>query len=389
MTNLRTEACAGLTGELIDVYGRLTDIRAAWESLLKDAEAATPFLTPQWVCAWWDVFGADHKLAVVAVWDEVLLVGLSLLMRTRGVHARLPAMLLQFIGTPLADRADVLARPGLLDPVMGTTLDTLAHAQFRWDVWSLREVPSYSATRAALAQQAAAHGWRVHETECALVPVMSVDAPHETLRTGFGSNIKKQTNNKRNRLKKRGTLTFTRQVITPDELEASLDTIMRIERTSWKGESGLGIFETEPQQRFFATALCAMADARMVDVAFLRVDDAAVAYHLGFRWNGRYYSYNLAFDPAWGDCSPGTVLMDFLIQDSADQTDLRVLDASRSVREHPHIISRWSGDSHTHVELTVYPRTLYARSLHVIHTHVGPRVRAFHAARAARAEPDE
>ena len=364
-----------MTAEILTTSAQLLALRADWTALLREAETATPFLMPEWVIPWWDTLGHGHELAVVTIRDSGTLVGLVPFMRTQERHARLPVVILQFLGTPLADRMDVLAAPGHLETVVSAAFDALTAAPFSWDLLRLREVPSYSPSLPVLRAQVAARGWASSERECAFVPVMSVAKTYEALRPDFGRHIRKKMNNTRNQLLKRGEVTCQRELVTRQALGAVLEEIARVERASWKGAAGVGIFSSPEQERFFRTALPDMADAGAVDLALLHVDGALVAYHLGLRWADRYYSYNLAHDTAWDGSSPGTVLMDHIIRDSADHTDLQVIDASRSLRTHPHIIARWSETYHTHTELTLYPRTLYARGLYALYEHVGPRLR--------------
>lgn len=373
-TGIRTEC-------ITDAY-RLAALREAWVALLDRCASDNPFVMPEWVLPWWETFGEHHELATVAVWDGDTLLGLALLMTSPDTHARLPAIVLRFIGTPLADRMEVLAAPGYETEVAAALVETLATGVFRWDVCSLREMMDTSPMLPALRAAANACGWTQHEWTCAYVPVMRVERTYAELQEQLGRNLRNQLNNRRNRLHARGTVAFTRRVVTPDTLAVDLDTIVAVEQASWKGAAGVGIFSTDAQRRFFRAALPAMAGAGRVDLATLTVDGALACYHLGFRVRGRYYSYNHAYDPAWADASPGLLLMEHVIRDSADHTDVHVLDASRSMRNKPHLLARWSGDAHTHVELTLYPPTLYARSLRMLHVTIAPKVRAWRTSRA-------
>lgn len=367
---------AHLRSERLTTASRLIALRPQWEALLERMASDNPYLHPAWILPWWDTFGADHTMSAIAVWDDDTLVGLAPLMITPGRHARLPATQLQFIGIPQTDRADVLATPDRLEDVIESVLEALQQPAPRWDVLTLREVPDFSPTLPVLRRLVTARGWALHERVCAHVPVLQVDRPYEELRKTFKSNIKKQTQSKRNRLKRRGEVTVVHRCSTPEEVEADLGTIVDLEARSWKGRENVGITRTEAQRTFLKATLRQFARTGAADLAFLQVDGTPIAYHLGFRQRGRYYNYNAAFDPEWSDCSPGTVLMDEIIRGAADGDELTVLDASRSVLEHLHILARWSEARHTHLELTLYAPTRYGRLLHLIHATLAPRVRA-------------
>lgn len=42
----------------------------AWSELLERAAEASIFLSPEWIGAWWCVYGGGHESRLLAAWDE-------------------------------------------------------------------------------------------------------------------------------------------------------------------------------------------------------------------------------------------------------------------------------------------------------------------------------
>lgn len=86
-----------------------------WEDLYLHCPRATPFQSWAWLYSWWEHYGGDYELRLVAVRSgEGLLVGiLPLMLERRAGFGRL-----LFVGTGPSDYLDVLARQGWEDVVV-------------------------------------------------------------------------------------------------------------------------------------------------------------------------------------------------------------------------------------------------------------------------------
>ncbi len=49
----------------------------------------------------------------------------------------------------------------------------------------------------------------------------------------------------------------------------------------------------------------------MLEVQFLKLDDRAIAFEIGFRSHGTYYSCKIGFDPEFSKFSPGQIITYF------------------------------------------------------------------------------
>ena len=104
---------APLRVECIDDLWGFTSLRSEWTELLGASAADNPFLTWEWLHAWWKHLHGGRTLQILTVRSEVYrLVGVAPLCVSRG---RLPGLSqLEFLGTGWAgsDYLDLIARRG-------------------------------------------------------------------------------------------------------------------------------------------------------------------------------------------------------------------------------------------------------------------------------------
>ncbi len=107
-TDIDTKLLNGLTYRLIDSLSQLTDLTDAWLALLADCQTPEPVLAPQFAFTWWQHYGNDRSLAVMAFFSDGKLVGLApLCKRNHRYTFGLVFSRLEFIGASEADQDGV------------------------------------------------------------------------------------------------------------------------------------------------------------------------------------------------------------------------------------------------------------------------------------------
>src|SRR5438105_5933316 len=92
--------------------GSFGALRAEWADLLQHSTASNPFLTWEWLHAWWTHLRGSRALELVTVRDDGQLIAIAPLCTCRG---RLPWLRqLEFLGTGWdgSDYLDVIVRSG-------------------------------------------------------------------------------------------------------------------------------------------------------------------------------------------------------------------------------------------------------------------------------------
>jgi CelD/BcsL family acetyltransferase involved in cellulose biosynthesis len=89
-----------------------------------------------------------------------------------------------------------------------------------------------------------------------------------------------------------------------------------MESRGWKGRGGTACRQDSHTAEFYTRL--ATAASRLGKLSFfrLRLDGRTIAFHYGVTYGGVYYLLKLGYDEAFGEFSPGLVLMDSVVQDA-------------------------------------------------------------------------
>jgi CelD/BcsL family acetyltransferase involved in cellulose biosynthesis len=279
-------------------FARLGD---DWDDLVHAMPRPTPYLLHGWLFEWWKHYGGARELRVQVAWRDGRLTGaLPLcLRRWRGLGV------LEFMGGGSSALADLLLADGEEAALGAALAERGAHSGQHFA--QLFGLPGGSRLAAALGPA----GLR-------LVP--RVEAPVLDLSPGWEAVYEAKTSAKRRSLHRRrrnqlaalgeGDLFEART--EPELLEALEHAFVLYERR-WRGRPDQSDFLTPTGRQFERAVVVALAPHGIPRIVLLRVDGRPVAFCYYLALAGRMFAHKLAFDPAFGRCSPGvTAVLDTL-----------------------------------------------------------------------------
>ena len=279
-------------------HDSLETLEAEWDELASTS-AAAPFLRPGWHAAWWRSFGQGAP-AVLAVRRRGVLAAVLPLRRGRGSlrsasnwHSTSSGLL-----AADAEAAQALGR-GLFAAagrsVAVSFLDTSEHG--------LPEL-------AASAREAE---YRTLQRVVERPPFASLEAGWDAYQAGLGKNLRADVGRRLRRLQEAGD--FALDLHDGSEgLEGLLEEGYAVEASGWKGESGTAIVSRPETRSFYTESARWAARHGLLQLAFLRLDGRAVAFHLNLVAGGVHYHLKGGYDPAYQQFSPGKVLHRLLLE---------------------------------------------------------------------------
>jgi CelD/BcsL family acetyltransferase involved in cellulose biosynthesis len=293
--------------EVVSDLRRLEELSSEWARLWKSDSQAEIFQTPEWTIAWWRSFGQGNILCSLVVFAEDEVVGIVPLAMRNGV--------IEFLGTPEADYADIICEEEWAAEVLAVALKTLSESVTGWSecVWqhlskdsrALRHYPGLSRElRGSL---------HCIATGCCQTIILG-DQSDTVFQSLLG---KEHTRRLQNRLQKAGQVRF-RHLETQQEAETYLDDFFRhhVRRHAVLGRQSSC---ARPEYRQFVRELIKeLGPAEKVRFGILELDSRPLAWHLGFQVNGKFLLYQHTFDlDAW-DYSAGELLLWNLLEYAKD-----------------------------------------------------------------------
>lgn len=281
-------------------------LAAEWSDLLERMEPRRPFWTPEWLTAWWQAFGAGTSLFIITIRSGEELVGIAPLMKRRW----LGITRLEWIG---AGRSDYLDFITVLDRVeiMRLVASFLVERKNEWDLLNLTDVSLEDGMPEKWAEV-------VEALELKVIYRAKDVCPYLTLQGTWDEHLSQRSKNHRKRLRKEERFLEegpVETVFVPDfdskdpRIGTILEGTMRIESKSWKFRKGSPRIQTDAASKmFYEGFLKSFAERCWLNTWFLLYENKPIAYAINFRYGGRAFAYNSAFDEAYQELGAGSLL---------------------------------------------------------------------------------
>lgn len=268
------------------------NLQAEWEQLLPETAADTIFITPLWQKLWWEHFGQEANLHIVAVRQGQELIGIAPLMLTDGV--------LSFLGdTDLFDYHDFLVRKGNEAEFFNVLCEHLV--ELDWHTFELKSLRGNSMTLAHLKALADQKGFQTEITEEDVSPFAALTPTWEEYQAGLRKKDRHELRRKLRRLEA-GDNARQYSCEDPATLAEYMPEFFRLMRASSHDKDD---FLTEERELFFKDMAVRLADKGIFKLFFLEVDNIRVASCIAFDYGDAYLLYNSGYDPEYSSLSVG------------------------------------------------------------------------------------
>ena len=261
-----------------------------WNALA--ATQRSPFLTVEWLTAWWDSFG-DGEPEVLTIRENGTLRAAALLGRD---GTRLTAPANDHSGDWDALAADDDARSRVWEQVARLGMPKLA-------LPAMHEAVAERLARQVLRPA----GYRVVAERGPESPYLDLPGTYDDLLASKSRNFRSQLGRRRRGLEREGELVFRTTRGGPD-LDRDLDEMLRVEAAGWKSSEGTAILSDSRTQRLYRSFAHAAAERGWLRLHLLEIDGRAIAADYSCVFAGGEFLFKTGFDEEWSRLSPGLVL---------------------------------------------------------------------------------
>ncbi len=300
--------------EAIDTAWGLTALRPQWNALLRASPADGPFLTWEWLHAWWTHLGAG-SLSIIAVREGDELIAIAPF--HVAPHALRWFSRVELLGTGHAgsDYLDLIVRDGRQADAIGAITRFLKTKRM---TLRLDHLPEGSLC-AQLAERLAGDGWTVSTTPdgvCPLIPLAghSWDSYLATLGSAHRANVRRRLRGIEQQFQ-----TCFQLVTTEAARTRALDALAGFHERRFKEQGGSSAFFTPAVRAFQDDATRRALDRGWLRMYVLRLNDEIAAVMYGFLYNRQFYFYQHGFDDRYSRHSIGLVLMALTIRAAIDE----------------------------------------------------------------------
>jgi CelD/BcsL family acetyltransferase involved in cellulose biosynthesis len=285
-------------------------LRDVWDELLAADVDATPFASPEWHSAWWQVWGDSVEPWLAVVHDGNDVCALAPLALTR--HG--PMRALRPLTGDHGGHWDIVARPATRPEAYTALAHALARHRTDWDTLILRGLPPTSPLGGALQ----AEGLRVRTPP--LQPCPGLELPQT-----FDEYLALLPRNRRENLRRHlrrldgGTVSL-HEIRGNQELGETITAghALRVRQWAERGKTLYGLHRTSEFRDFLVAAARLLVPKGRMLVWEMRQGEALAGVHLNLVDDHTFYVYIPAFDPAFARLGIGKIATAFGIRASIE-----------------------------------------------------------------------
>src|SRR4030042_1270676 len=305
------------------IESSLKDLNAYRSDLGQTLPWPSVFMLPEWMQAWWQVFGADVKPCIHIVKDGEKVIGIAPLMTQNNTAC--------LIGnTDVCDYLDFVILPGREQDFFSVLLDYLQKNGIR--SLDLKHVRPDSSVITSLVPLAKSRKHRVTSEQEAVSYEMDLPSSFDEYLQTLSTKQRHEVRRKLRRLTEEGGIEY-RFVAKGGDLTAAVDTFFRMFVESRQEKAA---FLTEQMKTYFRLLVDTMEETGLLRLGVLELDNNPVAEIMYFDYNACIYLYNSGYDPQYVSLSVGLLSKVLAIKDSIEKGKKRFdfLKGAESYKEH-------------------------------------------------------
>ena len=283
-----------MTVRVLEGPGFLESLKTEWDDLLLDAPTATPFGTPEWQTAWWNLYRMGRQARAVEVREGRDLVGLFPLTIGAGPWRTLRAM-----GTGPSDYLHPIVRGGMVESV-SEAIEAAMRGMRGVDLLDLHGIRE-DAPLAAMTTD--------DQARCL---VLDLPPTYDAFLLSLGKSLRFDCRRLDKTPFKDGKATIE---TNPDD---GLDILFDLHRARWRAKKLPGAFvgRLVPFQRsWFAAA----REKGYLRLSVLRLEGQPIGALYAMALGRGVYYYQAGFAPTEGSISPGTLLVAHTVRQAIDE----------------------------------------------------------------------
>ena len=242
------------------------------------------FIAPDWLQAWWQVFGSGKELLIRVVRDGDCIIGIAPLMRqgnTAGI-----------IGdTEICDYLDFIATPGRENEFFKALLDNLKNGGINH--LDLKHVRPDAAVSTQLVSIAQSLKMKVISVPEEVSVEAELPATWEEYLGGLTAKQRHEVKRKLRRLSEAGKIGYR----FIDDISRAPDFMDRFFRMFTESRADKADFLTEQRETFFRVLVGKMSRAGLLKLGMLELDGRVLAAVICFDYHDTMYLYNSGYDP--------------------------------------------------------------------------------------------
>ena len=310
--------------EMIDDPERFKEIREDWNALLARSASNSLTLTWEWLSCWWQAYGAERRLRIIAIWDGSTLAGAAPLLarcKTHRYYGVLPFKRMELLASGesfgdevCSDYIGWIAAAGQEAEIVDIAFEYLTTELAReWQEILLPDVNGESPTLLALESACRRRGLVLETITRESSPYIKLPATWDDYLAGVSSSFRYKLRRGRRDFEQSGGK--YRVAESAQDIAELFPILVGLHQARWNARGLPGAFVSKPRNRFHELILPLALQHGWLRLGVLTLPGGPIGAIYSFRYAGRVYFYQSGIAPQ--DSShmrPGTLLHSYEIE---------------------------------------------------------------------------
>ncbi len=281
----------------------LIGIQNDWNRLVDSHNDLTVFQRFEWVASWWQVFGDENELFVLAVYDDSRLVGVApLFCKTLDLLVT-KARQLQFLAEEVSDYCRLITAAGYEERVIRALLDYLQEHKEAWHFLRFKEMPEKAFCLFAAPISSRNLSWSQSVSSRTFIVNLENRTWESYLQT-ISKRLKKLY-----RRHERLLIDTTIKIVSgPDITPEIMEEIITLNHLALSDKRKTLMFVDEQYRKFHCDYLLNSPFRHLVQIVMLYFNKKLVSYNYNFIYKKVYSEYNCCHDKIFSKLSLGLFL---------------------------------------------------------------------------------
>lgn len=304
---------------IIKDYSSFLTLKFEWNELVKISSFNSIFAIHEWMDAWLQNHSKDQdRLSIIIAENSDGICAIAPMMIRKEISYGFPLNLMRFIGTPQADRCDVIIKKDEV-AVVPFLVQFMREKVAGWHQLHLNEIPEESPFAKHLIKIDYPRTFIESASECPYITLTTFPT-FEVLFESINRKSRLELNRKQNKMKKEGNWRVTHK-LNVSIFEPEIFMARKLERQSAKAmkiNDLTYLVLALPNFWNFHRSLIEKQKCFQILMSTLKRNDRLIAYCYGFIYDKSYYAYNTAFHSEYAWYSPGKIILNESIRKSIE-----------------------------------------------------------------------
>jgi CelD/BcsL family acetyltransferase involved in cellulose biosynthesis len=334
-------------------WSDLQELELLWDHLVSTYPPASIFCTWEWLASWWQSFGKNRELFVLALFDSAShLLGLApFSISTEPFFGGVSLRILRLLGdgSEDSDNLDFPVLPGYEEVLAGKVLECLQEHRKLWNIAQLNTMPMESPVARHLIDLIKSKRGSCFEYSRNRLTV-ELPARWDEYLNQISTKERKNFVYYGRKLRKAYAVRIYR-CASEGELPGSLEALFRLHQLRWQGVGERGSFADEARRNFYADLSRRLLRKKRLDLWIAELDGEIVAVQFAMRYGKTVYSLQEGYDPQHASDRVGFILRAETLKQLVAE-GIQVYDFLGGDDQHK---ARWRAKTGSYVDLKFAP----------------------------------